>query len=651
MMTTLQSKDECGKGPKKTFAPPAQKLHSLMPCNLNSSKEEILGISSPEAETRPSLLKARLEKKKEKTTKENGTGSGQEIKGRAQDNKKAEKKEKGKSTLTNAEFEEIVQIVLQKSLQECLGMESSLDFAETSCAQPTRCTQLDKEPGIASSTTDNNNADGERVVVPHILEISASQEGGVIPEIKTSKPGQPDPAPSEKKFNKLSLSKRKKAAHEKMEKAQSGHEHKQKDQLKKTVQDHSQIRDQQKGEGSGFGQCLVWVQCSSPNCEKWRRLRGNIDPSVLPDNWSCDQNTDLEYNHCDIPEETWTGHESEVAYASYIPGSIIWAKQYGYPWWPGMVESDPDLGEYFLFASHLDSLPSKYHVTFFGETVSRAWIPVNMLKNFQELSLELAGVKKCRSKDCSQKLGAALMMAQEAEQISIQERVNLFGFWSRYSGSDNSGEGKDVMLSGANSLDSCLEKEEEESELEEEEEQQKKDPTLPGPKPAKIQTKKPKERGVGGDAGGAHGRDGTPQRKTMKRSLGNESAPPPLPIMGGKKGHGNSEPEQPGPKKKFKAPQSKAPVSDSSEEKEARIVPEVLTPPAPPGACPMVGKEGPAPQEPQPQEAGSVPSDDGDSSDLDLDQLMADVGEEPEQRAEPQHRDDAGGLAVASCEE
>ncbi|XP_059976521.1 zinc finger CW-type PWWP domain protein 1 isoform X3 [Mesoplodon densirostris] len=610
MMTTLQSKEICGKGPKKTFAPPAQKLHSLMPYNLNSSKEEIPGISSPEAETRPSLLKARLEKKKEKTTKENGTGSGQEIKGKAQDNKKAEKKEKGKSTLTNTEFEEIVQIVLQKSLQECL---------ETSCAQPTRCTQLDKEPGIASSTTTNNNADGERVVVPHILEISASQEGGVIPEIKTSKPGQPDPAPSEKKFNKLSLSKRKKAAQgEKMEKAQSGHEHRQKDQLKKTVQDHSQIRDQQKGEGSGFGQCLVWVQCSFPNCEKWRRLRGNIDPSVLPDNWSCDQNTDLEYNHCDIPEETWTGHESEVAYASYIPGSIIWAKQYGYPWWPGMVESDPDLGEYFLFASHLDSLPSKYHVTFFGETASRAWIPVNMLKNFQELSPELAGV----------------------------ERVNLFGFWSRYSGSDNSGEEKDVMLSGANSLDSCLEREEEELELEEEEEeQQKKDPTLPGPKPAKIQTKKPKARG------GAHGRDGTPQRKTTKRSLGNESAAPSLPIMGGEKGHGNSEPEQPGPKKKFKAPQSKAPVSSSSEEKEARILPEVLTPPAPPGACPMVGKEGPAPQEPWPQEAGSVLSDDGASSDLDLDQLMEDVGEELEQREEPQHREDAGELAVSCCEE
>lgn len=41
---------------------------------------------------------------------------------------------------------------------------------------------------------------------------------------------------------------------------------------------------------------------------------------------------DSKYNSCDIPEETWTGCESEVAYATYIPGSIIWAKQYGYPW-------------------------------------------------------------------------------------------------------------------------------------------------------------------------------------------------------------------------------------------------------------------------------------------------------------------------------
>ncbi|XP_023596857.1 zinc finger CW-type PWWP domain protein 1 [Trichechus manatus latirostris] len=470
-MTTLQNKEECRKGPKKSFAPPAQKLHRLMPSSRNSLKEDTLRINSPELEAKPSLPKARLEKKNEKATTENGQGSGQEKKGKDLYNKQAEKKaEKEGASLTNAEFEEIVQIVLRKSLQECLGVGSGLGLAEMSCAQPIACTQSDKEPELTSMTVDNDNADG--LIVPHTPEISASQENEVVPEINASKPGQPDPASSEKKFNKLSLNKRKmEAQNEKLEKLQGKHEHRQKDQPKKTARNHSQIRDQQKGEGGGFGQCLVWVQCSSPNCEKWRRLHGNIDPSVLPENWSCDQNTDLEYNRCDIPEETWTGHESDVAYASYIPGSIIWAKQYGYPWWPGMVESDPDLGEYFLFASHLDSLPSKYHVTFFGETVSRAWIPVNMLKNFQELSLELAGAKKCRNKDCSQKLGAALIMAQAAEQISIQERVNLFGFRSRYNGLDSAREGKDLMLSGPNSPDSYLEKEEEvESEMEEEEE-------------------------------------------------------------------------------------------------------------------------------------------------------------------------------------
>ncbi|KAM5131219.1 zinc finger CW-type PWWP domain protein 1 isoform 3-T3 [Callospermophilus lateralis] len=406
---------------------------------------------------------------------------------------------------------------------------------ETSCVQTT--SQSDKQPGITSAT-DNDNAVGERKMIPHTPEISASVED--VPEIRTSKSAQLVPVPSEKKFNRLSLSKRKREAQdEKIEKVQGGHECREKDQPEKMIQGDSQIRGQQKGEESGFGQCLVWVQCSSPNCEKWRRLRGNIDPSILPDNWSCDQNTDLDYNRCDIPEEIWTGRESDVAYASYVPGSIIWAKQYGYPWWPGMVESDPDLGEYFLFASHLDSLPSKYHVTFFGETVSRAWIPVNMLKNFQELSLELAGVKKCRNKDYSQKLVAAIMMAQKAEQINIGERVNLFGFWSRYSGSDSNGNGKDLILSGANSPESYLEKEEEESEIEEEKEE-KRDPTLPGPKPTKTHSKKPKARRM------ADRQDRTLKKKIVKRPLGSESIVPPAPLTGRKEGQRNSDLDQPG---------------------------------------------------------------------------------------------------------
>jgi hypothetical protein len=49
-------------------------------------------------------------------------------------------------------------------------------------------------------------------MVSHAPETSAAVEDEVVPEIRTSKPSQPIPAPSEKKLTKLPLSKRKKRA-------------------------------------------------------------------------------------------------------------------------------------------------------------------------------------------------------------------------------------------------------------------------------------------------------------------------------------------------------------------------------------------------------------------------------------------------------
>lgn len=601
-MAALQTHKEYEKGTKKTFAPPTQKLHSEKP-QPSSWKEDAPGTSSPEAETKPSLLKASL-KKEQKPTTEHGPNRGQERKLKAQD-QPAKKKGKEK-TLTSAEFEEIFQIVLQKSLQECLET--------SSCVQHIRPTKLDEEPSIVPPATHKKDADPEKVITPDTPKVASSLEEEVNSEMGTSKLGQPVTEPSKKKFNRLSLSKQKKKAEdEKMEKIQDGRECSLKEKQKIVIQDQSQIRGPQKEEESGFGHCVIWVQCSSPKCEKWRQLRGNIDPSVLPDDWSCDQNPDPNYNRCDIPEESWAGCESDVAYASYVPGSIIWAKQYGYPWWPGMIEADPDLGEYFLFASHLDSLPSKYHVTFFGETVSRAWIPVRMLKNFQELSLELV------------------------------ERVNLFGFWSRYNGADISEEGEDLTLCESNNPESCLEKEEKDLEEEKEEEEEKKDPTLPRPKPAKMQTKKPKSRGPAG------GPDGTPKKKTAKKSLVSESTVPPVPTLGGKEEQGNSDLDHPVPKKKFKAPENKTSATNLSEEKEIKIVSKCPTPSAQHGACPL-GKEGLVPHMPPTQEAASFPPDDDCSSDLDLEQLMEDIGE-PEERGEMQQRGSSEEFLAALFEE
>lgn len=57
-----------------------------------------------------------------------------------------------------------------------------------------------------------------------------------------------------------------------MKKAQNGYEHSQKDQLKKMIQDHSQITDQQKREESGFGEFSHGLE-KLLGLENWRWRR------------------------------------------------------------------------------------------------------------------------------------------------------------------------------------------------------------------------------------------------------------------------------------------------------------------------------------------------------------------------------------------
>lgn len=77
------------------------------------------------------------------------------------------------------------------------------------------------------------------------------------------------------------------------------------------------------------------------------------------------------------------------------------------------------------------------------------------------------------------------------------------------------------------------------------------------------------------------------------------------------------------------------------------MAPKGLTPPAHLAVCPVMGTEGWK----CPQEAGSVPPDDEAFSDLDLEQILEDVGKEPEQLEEPQCGDDPREFTLAFFEE
>ncbi|XP_033026203.1 zinc finger CW-type PWWP domain protein 1 isoform X1 [Lacerta agilis] len=437
-MTSQNNKGEPGKVPKRTFAPPVAKSHELF------AKGELLEHQGKQegAETKgiPAPLhhvhapRDRIAAKPIKTPKaqdkrKEGSPTARTVK--EEDCKKdpgmARNEEGG---LTDAQFEEIVQSALQKPLQEC--MEDSVK--RTISAKPTETQDLGREAlGVS----------------PAVEDVAFGKKSEVI----VSEMDQKRHLLKKKKHRTHSVNKDRQEKNEKSGGDNGGRKENRKGAPKKKVQGNAHIRvDQEEMQekeeadrgGSGCSWCMAWVQCSYPTCEKWRRLSSDIDPSVLSEDWTCSQNPDLEHNSCSIPEETWSGSENEVVYAVYIPGSIVWAKQYGYPWWPGIIEADPDIGEYFLFSSQADSLPCKYHVTFFGSSVTRAWISASMLRNFEESYVKGNVVDKLKNKGDKRDFEAAVKMANEAEQLSIQERIRIFGFYSRFSGRESPKNNRDL---------------------------------------------------------------------------------------------------------------------------------------------------------------------------------------------------------------
>ncbi|XP_030630814.1 zinc finger CW-type PWWP domain protein 1-like [Chanos chanos] len=176
---------------------------------------------------------------------------------------------------------------------------------------------------------------------------------------------------------------------------------------------------------------VLWVQCSRAVCGKWRQLKDNEDPSALHLDWTCDKNTDPEYSSCSAPEERYCTSLEETFFCKLVPGSLVWAQQNGYPWWPAMVERDPDSNEYLLFKKETDQTPYKCHVTYLGTPVSRAWVLYNRVKDYAGLTEEtlLNTVKQERLK---KSLKESICMARQAVELSLKRRLARFGFWARH---------------------------------------------------------------------------------------------------------------------------------------------------------------------------------------------------------------------------
>ncbi|KAL3268383.1 hypothetical protein HHI36_007499 [Cryptolaemus montrouzieri] len=201
----------------------------------------------------------------------------------------------------------------------------------------------------------------------------------------------------------------------------------------------------------------VYVHCD--RCDKIRFLQEIKDPTDLPDKWFCENNSDVSYNNCNIPQEKFSLEVQEDWIQNlYNAGSLVWAKVEGYPWWPGMIDDDPNTESYYWLDEYFDITPTYYHVTFFdAKEVTRAWLKPNALKPFlkemDSIKSEIGNFNMFK-----RRIDFAVKQAKEASQLPLLQRLEKFSFIARYKKTINKPRDVSKKLKSVNSQQTEVEK-------------------------------------------------------------------------------------------------------------------------------------------------------------------------------------------------
>ncbi|GFV08977.1 pogo transposable element with KRAB domain [Trichonephila clavipes] len=121
-----------------------------------------------------------------------------------------------------------------------------------------------------------------------------------------------------------------------------------------------------------------------------------------------------------VVKENSIEKEEKSQTEKYDPGSIIWTKYGKYPWWPSMVDMDPDSGAYNKMAENNIKM---YHVSFLDAQPTHAWVSETLIRPFSPLPAELKKIKKFDFLTTN-----AMARAQEAEKLPNVERLRKFSF-------------------------------------------------------------------------------------------------------------------------------------------------------------------------------------------------------------------------------
>ncbi|XP_014241804.1 zinc finger CW-type PWWP domain protein 1-like [Cimex lectularius] len=174
----------------------------------------------------------------------------------------------------------------------------------------------------------------------------------------------------------------------------------------------------------------IWVQCS--DCSKWRYLYRVKDALEIKPFWVCSMNSDFDFNKCSIPQAA-SFDPKDLIDADYSPGSVVLAKVKGFPWWPAIVDDNPEC-EQFYWLKETSNEVSFYHVVFFDsrKKCTNAWVDLDSIRPYIEtfmLCFPLSRNNNCLYK---RRLKFAKIEAEKALKMECADRLLNFGFLARF---------------------------------------------------------------------------------------------------------------------------------------------------------------------------------------------------------------------------
>uniref|UniRef100_A0A671SP78 Histone-lysine N-methyltransferase NSD2-like n=1 Tax=Sinocyclocheilus anshuiensis TaxID=1608454 RepID=A0A671SP78_9TELE len=148
------------------------------------------------------------------------------------------------------------------------------------------------------------------------------------------------------------------------------------------------------------------------------------EPCVLPT--ESDEQTDGE-----IPASVTAIPTQTQPRVQFSVGDVIWAKVSGYPWWPCMITTDPEIN---IRTGLL------YHVQYFGNAPERGYVFEKSMVTFSgkhqyqslsrstKLPIDISGRKRAIPRKFREQWETGVSQATEALGLLIQERLAKFSF-------------------------------------------------------------------------------------------------------------------------------------------------------------------------------------------------------------------------------